>query len=133
MLTSYLSDKRVLINNISINYIRTQKNCLKLENIFVELTKSTKRINSANRKRAEFPDGFETEPDVFRKQILRAETEVKEIECNIEALEYRIPSLLEEQKLLSKEAAKYPDEEVILKANLFRRYINFYKLLDHFY
>ncbi|VUZ53920.1 unnamed protein product [Hymenolepis diminuta] len=79
--------------------------------MFVELTKSTKRISSATRKRAEFPDGFETEPDDIRKQILRAENEVKNIESSVDSFEYQIQSLQEEEKLLSKEAAKYPDEE----------------------
>ncbi|KAM3172589.1 hypothetical protein ACTXT7_014219 [Hymenolepis weldensis] len=90
---------------------QTQKNCLKLESIFVELTKSTKRINSAIRKRADFPDGFETEPHDIRKQILRAENEVKNIESSVDSFEYQILSLQEEEKLRSKEAAKYPDEE----------------------
>ncbi|VDO02281.1 unnamed protein product [Rodentolepis nana] len=90
---------------------RTQKNCLKLENTFVELSKSIKRINSANRKRDEFPDGFETEPHNIRKQILRAENEVEEINLNVESFEYQIRLLQDEQRILSKEASKYPDEE----------------------
>lgn len=91
---------------------------MKLESVFVELTKSTKRINSATRKRAEFPDGFETEPHDIRKQILRAENEVKNIESSIDSFEYQIQSLQEEEKILSIEAAKYPDEEVIICFNL---------------
>ncbi|KAM7538510.1 hypothetical protein Aperf_G00000060317 [Anoplocephala perfoliata] len=97
-----------------VNLTKTiQRNCLRLENLLVEFSKSDKRIESAKRKRDEFPDGFDTEPYNFRKQILRAENEVKEIEYSTESFQYQIPPLEDERQLLAKQAAKYPDDETI--------------------
>lgn len=73
-----------------------------------------RRISSALRHRDEFPDGFETEADNLRKDTLRAENNTMEIEYNLESLNYQINALEEEKKMLSKEATKYPDAEVII-------------------
>nr|CUU97797.1 hypothetical transcript [Hymenolepis microstoma] len=70
-------------------------------------------IHFLHEQRAEFPDGFETEPHNIRKQILQAGNEVEEIDHNFESFEYQIRLLQEEQRILSKEASKYPDEETI--------------------
>ncbi|KAL5109728.1 hypothetical protein TcWFU_000760 [Taenia crassiceps] len=92
---------------------RTQKNALKLEDTFVRLTESGKRIASALRRRSEFPDGFDSEADDLRKQFLRASNDVMESNYNGESLSYQIAALEEEMKLLAKEAAMYPTAETL--------------------
>lgn len=91
---------------------KTQKNALQLEDMFVRLTEAGKRISSALRRRNEFPDGFESEADNLRKQILRAYNDVMAADHNVESLTYQIAALEEEMKPLAKEAAKFPTAEV---------------------
>ncbi|KAH9282627.1 Coiled-coil domain-containing protein [Echinococcus granulosus] len=92
---------------------KTQKNALQLEDMFVRLTEAGKRISSALRRRNEFPDGFESEADNLRKQILRAYNDVMAADHNVESLTYQIAALEEEMKPLAKEAAKFPTAETL--------------------
>lgn len=118
MSTSCSSNQKVFSyiknNFIIICFYRTKKNTLKFEDIFVKLTESGKRITSALRRRNEFPDGFDSEADNLRKQILRASNTVMESNYNSELLSYQIAALEEEMKLLAKEAAMYQSTEVCL-------------------
>ncbi|VDK36735.1 unnamed protein product [Taenia asiatica] len=92
---------------------RTQMNALNLEDMFVRLTESGKRIASAFRHRNEFPDGFDSEADDLRKQILRSSNDVMESNHNAESLTNQIAALEEEMKLLAREAAMHPTAETL--------------------
>ncbi|CDS39607.1 coiled coil domain containing protein 146 [Echinococcus multilocularis] len=92
---------------------KTQKNTLQLEDMFARLAEAEKRISSALRRRNEFPDGFESEADNLRKQILRAYNDVMAADHNVESLTYQIAALEEEMKPLAKEAAKFPTAETL--------------------
>ncbi len=90
----------------------TRKNCTWLENYSADLMQEGKRITSGLRRRAEFPDGFDSPADNLRKKTLTAENTLMEIQRNMDALNYHIASLEDEKRMLSKEAAKYPTPEV---------------------
>ncbi|KAL5968273.1 hypothetical protein TSMEX_003994 [Taenia solium] len=92
---------------------RTQMNALNLEDMFVRLTESGKRIASAFRRRNEFPDGFDSEADNLRKQILRSSNDVMDSNHNAESLTNQIAVLEEEMKLLAREAAMHPTAETL--------------------
>lgn len=83
-----------------------------MEEFCAKMIQEERRISSAFRRCAGFPDGFNTQADELRKQTLSLDNEAMQIELNMDFLRYSAATLGEEKRMLQKEADKYPNEEV---------------------